>query len=111
MQLEDYFDFLDPADIRLKGSRIGVEHVLYEYLHRSQTPEQIALRFDTITLEQVYAAILYYLHNREAIEKYYADWIAWGRDMRAKQEPISDDLRQRLRRAREEMAAGGQRQP
>lgn len=112
MQLEDYFDFLEPGGIRLKGSRVGIEHVLYEYIHRCQTPEQIAQRFDTITLEQVYATILYYLQNREVIEKYYADWIAWGREMRARQEPISDDLRQRLRRAREQLAAGSQqRQP
>ena len=30
MRLEDYFDFLSPV----KGSRIGIESVLYEYLHR-----------------------------------------------------------------------------
>ena len=38
MQLEDYFDFLGPHDIRLKGHRIGIESVLYEYLFREQTP-------------------------------------------------------------------------
>ena len=27
MQLEDYFDFLAPNDIRIKGSRIGIELV------------------------------------------------------------------------------------
>jgi uncharacterized protein (DUF433 family) len=110
MQLEDFFDFLDPTDIRLKGSRVGIEHVLYEYIQRCQTPEQIAQRFDTLTLEQVYATILYYLHNREAVEKYYNEWVEWGRSMRAAQEPISDDLRQRLRRAREQLSAEGQRQ-
>ena len=29
MQLEDYFDFLAADDIRLKGSRIGIESILY----------------------------------------------------------------------------------
>ncbi|MGH2367163.1 MAG: DUF433 domain-containing protein, partial [Chloroflexota bacterium] len=29
MQLEDYFDFLAPDDIRLKGTRVGIETVLY----------------------------------------------------------------------------------
>ena len=38
MQLEDYFDFLAPNDIRLKGSRIGIESVLFEYIHRGKTP-------------------------------------------------------------------------
>ena len=39
MQLEDYFKFLAPNDIRLKGSRIGIETILYEYIYRSRTPE------------------------------------------------------------------------
>lgn len=30
MMLEDYFDLVSPNDIRLRGSRIGIETVLYE---------------------------------------------------------------------------------
>jgi hypothetical protein len=30
MQLEQYFDFLAPDDIRIKGHRIGIESVLYD---------------------------------------------------------------------------------
>jgi hypothetical protein len=41
MQLEDYFEFLTPEDIRIKGTRVGIEHILYEYIHRNQTPEAI----------------------------------------------------------------------
>jgi uncharacterized protein (DUF433 family) len=59
MQLEDYFDFQAPDDIRIKGHRIGIESVLYEYIHRHQTAEEIARRFETLTLEQIYATILY----------------------------------------------------
>lgn len=42
MKLEDYFDNLALDDIRLKGTRVGIESVLYEYVHRQQTPEAIA---------------------------------------------------------------------
>jgi hypothetical protein len=28
MQLEDYFDFLAPNDIRVKGTRVGIETIL-----------------------------------------------------------------------------------
>jgi hypothetical protein len=28
MQLEDYFEFLDPDDIRIKGHRIGIDNVI-----------------------------------------------------------------------------------
>jgi uncharacterized protein (DUF433 family) len=82
MQLEDYFDFLEPTDIRIKGHRIGIETILYEYIYRERTPEQIARRFDTLTLEQVYATILYYLHNKEEVAKYMADWMEYCRQSR-----------------------------
>jgi uncharacterized protein (DUF433 family) len=69
MQL-DYFDFLAPDDIRIKGHRIGIETVLYDYLFRERTPEQIVERFPSLSLEQVHATILYYLQNREKINAY-----------------------------------------
>lgn len=85
MQLEDYFNFLTPGDIRLKGSRIGIETILYEYIYRARTPEEIAQIYTSLTLEQVYATILYYLHNKEAVSKYIADWLEWGHRMREEQ--------------------------
>ncbi|MGH9840304.1 MAG: DUF433 domain-containing protein [Blastocatellia bacterium] len=88
MQLEDYFDFQRPDDIRLKGSRIGIETILYEYIHRAQTPEEIADRYRTLTLEQVYATILYYLHNKDAVTAYLEDWLEYGRRAREEQKRI-----------------------
>ena len=85
MQLEDYFDFLAPDDIRIKGHRVGIESVLYEYLFRERTPEQIVQRFPSLTLEQIYATILYYLSHREQVETYVKDWLEWGEQMRAEQ--------------------------
>jgi uncharacterized protein (DUF433 family) len=85
MLLEDYFDFLAHDDIRLKGTRIGIEHILYQYIHRAQTPEAIAERYRTVTLEQVHATILYYLHNQETVSVYLADWLAWSHQMREQQ--------------------------
>lgn len=77
MQLEDYFDFLDSDDIRVKGTRIGIEHILYEYIHCAKTPEAIAEQFHTVTLAQVYATILYYLEHRETVGKYIGDWLEY----------------------------------
>jgi uncharacterized protein (DUF433 family) len=86
MELESYFDFLAPDDIRIKGTRIGIETILYEYIHRSQSPEAIAARYPSLTLEQVYATITYYLHNRESINSYIEEWLEYGRRMREEQE-------------------------
>jgi uncharacterized protein (DUF433 family) len=86
MQLEDYFDFLRPDDIRLKGTRVGIENILYEYIYRSRTPEEIVNCFSSITLEQVYATILYYLHNQAKVSQYIADWLEWEHQQRKAQE-------------------------
>jgi uncharacterized protein (DUF433 family) len=101
MQLEDYFNFLSPDEIRIRGHRINIEDVLYEYIHRSRTPEQIVARFDTLTLDEVYATILYYLRNRQAIDTYMADWLEHGEAARQAQErdPAFHQQRERLRRA------------
>jgi uncharacterized protein (DUF433 family) len=86
MQLEDYFDFLAPNDIRLKGTRVGIEGILYDYIHRGWSPEQIEETYrPALTLEQVYATITYYLHKKEEVSKYLTEWIEWGDRMRAEQ--------------------------
>ncbi|MFN6538461.1 MAG: hypothetical protein RM021_019215 [Nostoc sp. EkiNYC01] len=40
MQLEDYFEFLEPDDIRIKGDRIGIDNVIQYYL-QGYSPEEI----------------------------------------------------------------------
>ncbi len=79
MQLEDYFDFIgsdayDPASsraIRIKGHRIGIEHVLAFY-RRGYTPDEISTEFPGLSLESIYATITYYLHNQVVVNKYVA---------------------------------------
>ncbi len=105
MRLEDYFVFLAPNDIRLKGTRIGVETILYDFIHRARTPEEIAQEYRSVTLEQVYATILYYLHNQEAMSAYVADWIEWGRQRRQEQELNPPPVVVRLRQLKKERDA------
>ena len=69
MQLDDYFEFLHPDDIRIKGHRIGIDNVLYYYLE-GYTPEEMAAQFPTLNIEQIYATITYYLHNRAEVTEY-----------------------------------------
>jgi uncharacterized protein (DUF433 family) len=105
MQLEDYFDFLAPNDIRLKGTRIGIETILYDFIHRSQSPEAIAASYQSLTLEQVYATITYYLHNNESVSAYLAEWIEHGNRMRAEQERNPTPAMLRLRKIKAEREA------
>lgn len=73
VELESYFNFLSPEDIRIKGTRIGIETVLDDYLEGT-SPEEIAARYRNLTLEQVYATILYYLRNRAEVDAYLEAW-------------------------------------
>ena len=71
MRLEDYLDFQKPDVIRLRGHRIGLEHVIEAY-KEGETPEQIVAYYKSLSLEEVYAVIAYYLRNRDEVEAYLA---------------------------------------
>jgi uncharacterized protein (DUF433 family) len=84
MQLEDYFEFSEPyaslslaldkapeMAIRIKGHRIGIEHVL-AYYHEGYTPEEIAQEFPGLSLEKIYATITFYLAHQESLDVYLA---------------------------------------
>lgn len=76
MQLEDYFEFLDPDDIRLKGHRIGIDNVIDYYL-QGYSPEQILEELPSLNLEKIYATLTYYLHNRAEIDAYMLRLAKW----------------------------------
>jgi uncharacterized protein (DUF433 family) len=100
MQLEDYFVFLAPDDIRIRGTRIGIEHILYEYIHNAKSPEEIVQIFQTVTLTQVYATILYYLENPEAVGQYVADWLDYTLQAEAQHDQHPPAIVERLQQLR-----------
>ncbi|HKV84727.1 MAG TPA: DUF433 domain-containing protein [Ktedonobacterales bacterium] len=69
MRLEDYLDFLERDVIRLKGHRIGLEDIVDAH-NEGEAPEQIVGHYLAVSLEQVYGAITYYLHNRAEVDAY-----------------------------------------
>ena len=83
--LEDNFMFLAENDIRLKGTRVGIETILCEYIHDSKLPVVIADHYYTPTLEQIYATILYYLQNQEKVGAYLEDYLEYCRKAREEQ--------------------------
>ena len=76
MELENYFVFFSKDDIRIKGTRVGIETVVEDF-NSGSSPEEIAARYRSLSLEQVYATITYYLHNRQEIDDYLARWLAY----------------------------------
>ena len=76
MQLEDYFEFLDPDDIRIKGHRIGIDDVIKYYLD-GYSPDQILVELPTLNLEKIYATLTYYLQNRRQMDAYMLRLAKW----------------------------------
>ena len=97
MEIEEYFDFLTTNDIRIKGSRIGIETILHEYIYCHQSPEVISQIYPSLTLEQIYATILYYLQNPETITQYMADWLKHCQQGAKQQDENPPDYVLRLR--------------
>ena len=97
MDIESYFEHIAPDDIRIRGTRIGIESVLYEYIYRQESPEAIVNTFPSLKLEEVYVTILYYLHNRASVEAYMTDWLVYSRQARAEQDRNPPPIVLRLR--------------
>ncbi len=58
--------------VRIANTRIPLERVIESFLI-GMTPEEIALSFDVLKLEDIYAVINYYLHNREEVDAYMVE--------------------------------------
>lgn len=65
---ERYVEQVEGA-YRVGGSRVSLDSVIYSFLS-GQSPESIAESFPTLSLEQVYGAITFYLANRPEIDAY-----------------------------------------
>lgn len=103
MKLEDYFDFLAPDDIRLKGHRIGIDDVLSYYLD-GYTPEEMAAHLPTLSLEEIYATITYYLRNRAQVDAYLVRLAARREEHYQKWAADPSPVVQRLRALKEQRA-------
>ncbi len=104
--VEEYLEFFeDSGAIRIKGHRIGLEHVLEQY-KVGKFAEEVARYFPSLSLEKIYAALLYYFHHQEEMEQYLRDYEELGRRMQAEAEanpsPVSQRMRTLWREMREE---------
>lgn len=100
MNLEDYFDFQAEDDIRIKGTRVGIETVLEDYLE-GISPEEIAVQYRSLSLEQVYATITYYLHEQAKVETYLGAWRQYTDQAYQTWQQNPSEVIQRLRRLKQ----------
>jgi uncharacterized protein (DUF433 family) len=86
-----YLDHHADDDIRVKDTRVGIEHLLSAY-NDGFTAEELAIQYRTVTLEQVHGVIAYYLGNKAAVDDYLERWQRGCEERRAEWErqPKSD---------------------
>lgn len=51
----------------LNGSRVSLDSIVYDWLS-GLSPESIVENFETLSLEQVYGAVTYYLSHRDEVD-------------------------------------------
>jgi len=81
------------------GSRVSLESVVWQFLDGA-CPETIVDDYPSLSLEQVYGAITFYLANRAEIDAYLSETEKLWEEARKNQPPLPDGLRERLGRAR-----------
>jgi uncharacterized protein (DUF433 family) len=68
--LADYFDYDSATDaIWIKGHRVGVDLILDSYLAGKNMVE-LQEEFESLTAEELYAAITYYLLNKDELDRW-----------------------------------------
>ena len=86
------------------GSRVSLESVIVPFLEGA-SPETLVDEFPTLSLEQVYGAITFYLANRTEIGAYLKETDALWEKAHDSQPALPAALRERLERARRELAS------
>ena len=79
--------------------------MLTEYLHRDKCAEEIQRMYPTLSLEEVHATILYYLHNKDQTGRYVADWLQWSCQSRREAQTNPSPTARRLLALRDEINA------
>lgn len=84
----------------IEGHRIAVHDIAVARYFHDYTPEQIAREaYPTVTLAQVYAALLYYQEHKDEIDREIAEEAA---DIKARAQADRSPLAQKMRQAIEE---------
>lgn len=82
---------------RLSGTRVSLDSIVHAYAE-GRIPEAIVTEFPSLTLEQVYGAIAFYLRHRAIIDKYLADqnqrWAEFQRESAARHGPLLQRVRE-----------------
>ncbi len=106
LKLENMFEFINPTAIRIKGTRVGIEIVIEQFLAGAD-PREIQRLYPNLTLEQIYVTITYYLLNKKKIDVYIAEGIKQAEAAYAEQLKNPSPGVERLMKIKAELKAQG----
>lgn len=94
-------DYIEQRDggYRVAGTRVSLDSVVYAF-RRGASPESIARSFPTLTLEEVYGAITFYLANQAEVDEYMKRGEAEFEALRATSREANADVYKKLEEAR-----------
>ena len=85
--------------LRVKGTRVSLDSIVYGFLD-GRSPEEIADSFRSVTLEQVYGTIAYYLGHKEEIDSYLKEGEALAEALHRRSREENRPLLERVLAAR-----------
>ena len=99
----EYVEIRDGFHYYIAGTRIGLDVLVHDF-RRGKTPEAILQAYPSIgSLGKVYGAIAFLLKHPQAVGSYLREQEAlWNR--LGGEHPLPEDLRERFRRTRDELA-------
>lgn len=86
------------------GSRVSLESLIVPFLDGA-APETLVDEFPTLSLEQVYGAITFYLAHRPEMDRYLREVEVLWKESRESHPSIPVSLRERLDRVRRELTS------
>ena len=88
----------------ITGARVSLESIIIPFLDGA-SPETIWDDFPTLSLEQVYGVITFYLAHRTELDAYLKETEELWREAHKNQQPVPVALRERLDRARRDITS------
>lgn len=85
---------------RIADSRVSLDSVVYAYWE-GKSPEAIAEEFPTLSVEQVYGAVAFYLRNKQMIDDHLSQQNAQWQNLVTRSNSQHGPLQDRLRNRRQ----------
>ena len=95
-ELNHYVRTDEHGVMRVADTHVMLDSVVAAF-DQGHSPESIRSQYPSLSLEQVYGAITYYLGHREQVESYLrrqdAEWARWRAVAEQRQAPVVERLR------------------